>query len=76
MFHCGAYFVRTHDLLEIDAAQLHLDKVEAPEWAAESLRKCPFVVVRRGPPVGERVPVVFVGLIDGSGGMRGVITGW
>jgi phosphoribosyl-dephospho-CoA transferase len=47
---------RIHDLLEIDVPRFLRDQL-APTWAAESLRRAPFVVVRRGSgaiPVGVR----------------------
>jgi phosphoribosyl-dephospho-CoA transferase len=39
---------RVHDLLEVDAPRFLREWPAAPEWAAESLRRVPFVVVRRG----------------------------
>jgi phosphoribosyl-dephospho-CoA transferase len=57
MFHCEGHFVRTHDLLEIDAKQLISSEASAPVWVEEELRKCPFVVVRRGPATGQEIPI-------------------
>ena len=37
-----------HDLLEIDAERFLEAQSSAPGWVAESLRRAPFVVVRRG----------------------------
>lgn len=44
----------THDLLKI-----HTDLNIQPlsDWAAASLEKCPFVVVRRAPSAGKMIPV-------------------
>lgn len=57
MFHCEAHFVRTHDLLEIDAKQLISSQPSAPQWVEDNLRKTPFVVVRRGPVTGREIPI-------------------
>jgi phosphoribosyl-dephospho-CoA transferase len=57
MFHCEARFVRTHDLLEIDANQRSSGHAPEPEWVAEVLQKSPFVVVRRGLVAEEQIPV-------------------
>jgi phosphoribosyl-dephospho-CoA transferase len=57
MFHCEPHSVRTHDLLEIDSGQLIAALVSAPQWVEESLRKSPFVVVRRDRATGEQIPV-------------------
>jgi phosphoribosyl-dephospho-CoA transferase len=57
MFHCEPHSVRTHDLLEIDANQLLSAKSSTPEWVEECLRKSPFVVVRRGRPMEQEIPV-------------------
>jgi phosphoribosyl-dephospho-CoA transferase len=57
MLHCESQSVRTHDLLEIDANQLIAAQASAPQWVEESLRKSPFVVVRRDRATGEQIPV-------------------
>ncbi len=57
MFHCEGHSVRTHDLLEVDAKQLISTQACAPEWVEEDLRKSPFVVVRRGPAMGQEIPI-------------------
>jgi phosphoribosyl-dephospho-CoA transferase len=57
MFHCESHSVQTHDLLEIDANQLIAAQAAAPQWVKESLRKSPFVVVRRDRTTGEQIPV-------------------
>ena len=57
MFHCEAHFVRTHDLLEIDAKQLISSQASAPQWVEEALLKSPFVVVRRGLATGQEIPI-------------------
>jgi phosphoribosyl-dephospho-CoA transferase len=57
MFRCESHSVRTHDLLEIDANQLIAAHTFAPQWVEESLRKSPFVVVRRDRATGEQIPV-------------------
>ena len=57
MFHCEPHSVRTHDLLEIDANQLIAAQASAPQWVEESLRKSPFVIVRRDRATGEQIPV-------------------
>jgi phosphoribosyl-dephospho-CoA transferase len=57
MFHCEPHSVRTHDLLEIDANQLIAAESAAPQWVEESLRKSPFVVVRRGGITDQEIPV-------------------
>jgi phosphoribosyl-dephospho-CoA transferase len=44
---------RIHDLLEIDAEPFLEAHSSAPGWVAESLRRAPFVVVRRGPSPAE-----------------------
>jgi phosphoribosyl-dephospho-CoA transferase len=57
MFHCEGHFVRTHDLLEIDAKQFIFSHTSAPQWVEGSLAKSPFVVVRRGPATGQEIPI-------------------
>jgi phosphoribosyl-dephospho-CoA transferase len=57
MFHFEAHFVRTHDLLEIDAKQLISSQSAAPQWVEEALLKSPFVVVRRGLATGQEIPI-------------------
>jgi phosphoribosyl-dephospho-CoA transferase len=57
MFRCEPYSVRTHDLLEIDAGQFIATLAPAPQWVEESLRKSPFVVVRRDRATGKQIPV-------------------
>jgi phosphoribosyl-dephospho-CoA transferase len=57
MFHCEPHSVRTHDLLEIDANRLIAAQASAPQWVEESLRKSPFVIVRRDRATGEQIPV-------------------
>jgi phosphoribosyl-dephospho-CoA transferase len=52
-----AHSVQTHDLLEIDAKQLILSQTSAPQWVEEDLPKSPFVVVRRGPAMGQEIPI-------------------
>jgi phosphoribosyl-dephospho-CoA transferase len=46
--------MRIHDLLEIDVARF---APAAPPWVAESLRRTPFVVVRRGNVTDDDIPV-------------------
>ena len=46
--------MRIHDLLEIDVSWLPR---AAPQWVAESLRRTPFVVVRRGNATEDDIPV-------------------
>jgi phosphoribosyl-dephospho-CoA transferase len=49
---------RIHDLLEIDAERFLEAHSSAPGWVAESLRRAPFVVVRRGPsPAGQGIAI-------------------
>jgi phosphoribosyl-dephospho-CoA transferase len=49
---------RIHDLLEIDAERFLEAHSSAQGWVAESLRRAPFVVVRRGPsPAGEGIAI-------------------
>jgi len=43
--------------LEIDANAFISGNVSAPEWVEEVLRKSPFVVVRRGAPTDQEIPV-------------------
>jgi phosphoribosyl-dephospho-CoA transferase len=57
MSHCEPHSVRTHDLLEIDANQLIAAQASAPQWIEESLRKSPFVVVRRGLVTEQEIPI-------------------
>jgi phosphoribosyl-dephospho-CoA transferase len=57
MFHCEPHSVRTHDLLEIDANQLIAAQAAAPQWVEGSLRRSPFVVVRRGRLTEQEIPV-------------------
>jgi len=57
MFHCEPHSVRTHDLLEIDANRLIAAQASAPQWVEESLRRSPFVVVRRGRVTDHEIPV-------------------
>jgi phosphoribosyl-dephospho-CoA transferase len=48
--------VRIHDLLEIDAERFVHAHAPIPPWVAESLRRAPFVVVRRGPASEREIP--------------------
>jgi phosphoribosyl-dephospho-CoA transferase len=48
---------RTHDLLEIDPERFLSLHASAPEWAAEGLRRAPFLVVRRGLVSEQTIPV-------------------
>jgi phosphoribosyl-dephospho-CoA transferase len=57
MFHSETHSVRTHDLLEIDANQLIPAQAAGPNWVEESLRRSPFVVVRRGRVTEQEIPV-------------------
>ncbi len=57
MFHCEAHFVRTHDLLEIDANVFIAGNASAPGWVKEALRKAPYVVVRRGRTTDQEIPI-------------------
>jgi phosphoribosyl-dephospho-CoA transferase len=57
MFHCEPHSVRTHDLLEIDANQFIAAQAAGPKWVEESLRRSPFVVVRRGRVTDQEIPV-------------------
>jgi phosphoribosyl-dephospho-CoA transferase len=63
MFHCEVHYVRTHDLLEIDANVFISGNASAPEWVEEVLRNSPFVVVRRGRSTDQGIPI----------GVRGVV---
>jgi len=57
MFHGEGHFVRTHDLLEIDAKQLLSSQAFAPQWVKAELSQNPFVVVRRGLATGYEIPI-------------------
>jgi phosphoribosyl-dephospho-CoA transferase len=57
MFRYESHSVRTHDLLEIDARQLLSAYAFVPGWAQQSLRKVPFVVVRRGLGTERNIPI-------------------
>jgi phosphoribosyl-dephospho-CoA transferase len=57
MFHCEAHFVRTHDLLEIDAHAFIAGNASAPGWVEEALRRTPYVVVRRGRTTDQEIPI-------------------
>ena len=57
MFHGEGHFVRTHDLLEIDAKQLISSQAFAPQWVKAELSQNPFVVVRRGRATGYEIPI-------------------
>ena len=57
MFHCEAHFVRTHDLLEIEANVFIARNASAPGWVDEALRKTPFVIVRRGRTTDQEIPI-------------------
>ena len=48
---------RIHDLLEIDVPRFLREHPAAPQWAAESLQRIPFVVVRRGSITEHEIPV-------------------
>ena len=48
---------RIHDLLEIDVPRLLREHPAVPQWAAESLQRIPFVVVRRGSTTEHEIPV-------------------
>lgn len=49
--------VRIHDLLEIDTRHFLDAHGAAPGWVGESLRRAPFVVVRRGTVTAQEIPV-------------------
>jgi phosphoribosyl-dephospho-CoA transferase len=57
MFHGEGHFVRTHDLLEIDAKRLLASQASAPQWVEGELRESLFAVVRRGPAAGHQIPI-------------------
>ena len=57
MFHGEGHFVRTHDLLEIDAKRLLASQASAPQWVEEDLSQNPFVVVRRGLAARYEIPI-------------------
>ncbi len=57
MFQHKAAYIRTHDLLEIDPELFLSLCASVPEWAAEELRRTPFLVVRRGCTEGQTIPV-------------------
>jgi phosphoribosyl-dephospho-CoA transferase len=57
MFHSEGHFVRTHDLLEIDAKRLLASQASAPQWVEGELRGSPFAVVRRSPCPGHEIPI-------------------
>jgi phosphoribosyl-dephospho-CoA transferase len=57
MFRCEAHSVRTHDLLEMDANRFISANAPSPEWVEETLRKSPFVVVRRGRTSDLEIPI-------------------
>lgn len=48
--------LRPHDLLRIVSADA-IDRADAPGWVAGALQAAPWVVARRGPPLGGRIPV-------------------
>jgi len=57
MFHGEGHFVRTHDLLEIDAKQLLSSRASAPKWVEGELRESPCAVVRRGLAPGNQISI-------------------
>jgi phosphoribosyl-dephospho-CoA transferase len=57
MFRREAAYVRTHDLLEVNPERFLSLHASMPEWAAEGLRRVPFLVVRRGNAPGQTIPV-------------------
>ena len=57
MFQHEATHARTHDLLEIDPERFLSLQDSVPEWAAEELRRAPFLVVRRGLVSEHSIPV-------------------
>jgi phosphoribosyl-dephospho-CoA transferase len=57
LFHYNRHSVRTHYLLEIDSNQFMSCQTSVPEWVEESLRRSPFVVVRRGVAMDQEIPV-------------------
>jgi len=57
MFQLEAAYVRTHDLLEVEPERFLSPHACVPEWAAERLRRVPFLVVRRGFPTEHNIPV-------------------
>ena len=57
MFLLEAAYVRTHDLLEVDSERFLSLHASVPEWAAEGLRRVPFLVVRRGLALERSIPV-------------------
>jgi phosphoribosyl-dephospho-CoA transferase len=57
MFHGEDHFVRTHDLLEIDAKRLLASQASVPQWVEGELRESPFAVVRRGLAPGNQIPI-------------------
>ena len=57
MFQLEAACVRTHDLLEVEPERFISLHASVPEWAAEELRRVPFLVVRRGLIAEQTIPV-------------------
>ena len=57
VFQYDSHSVRTHYLLEIDPNQFMTYQTSVPEWVEESLRQSPFVVVRRGAAIDEKIPI-------------------
>ena len=57
MFQLEAAYVRTHDLLEVEPERFLSLHGSVPEWAAEGLRRVPFLVVRRGLAAEQTIPV-------------------
>jgi phosphoribosyl-dephospho-CoA transferase len=57
MFQYKAAYVRTHDLLEIDAERFLALHAAVPGWATDVLQRVPFLVVRRGLGSEQTIPV-------------------
>jgi phosphoribosyl-dephospho-CoA transferase len=57
MFQLETAYVRTHDLLEVEPERFLSRHASVLEWAAEGLRRVPFLVVRRGLIAEKGIPV-------------------
>ncbi len=49
--------LKPHDLILLDDYRELIYEHAPPEWVERALEQCPFVVVRRSPVYGERIPV-------------------
>lgn len=49
--------IKPHDIVQIKDVSKFIKSIDSSKWIEESLTKAPFVVVRRGKMLGDKIPV-------------------